>query len=149
MANERIVFLLATHSGDVAMSIPEMQSIEAFRYAELDGQIQWKPERPWLERMEIAVDGISPAPTAIEALWEGDTYGWFVILRAVGPAEEGSPADRTVALGTYQGRGGDSRLFTGEVPPWPEREWATEDGEHLAARAGVPFRFVGGEGPTE
>lgn len=38
--------------------------------------------------------------------------------------------------------GGDIRLFNGQVPPWPETQRATEQGQALAQQIGVPLHFT-------
>lgn len=62
-----------------------------------------------------------PSPVAIEAWWDGDTYGWFVVLAAVYPDPGGERQPyREVDISTLQGDGGDMRLFNGIAPPGPE-----------------------------
>lgn len=46
-------------------------------------------------------------------------------------------------------KGGDGRVFNGEVPPWPEAAEAQAVGQTLAAQLGVPFRFESPDGPTD
>lgn len=77
------------------------------------------------------------AAVAIEALWDGDTEGWFVDLCAVVSVQGGHESRH---LRTFS-RGGDIRIFNGTVPPWPEAVEAARLGEQLAARLGVPFHF--------
>ncbi len=74
---------------------------------------------------------------AIQALWDGDTQGWFVCLDAVFETETGF---RSQTLKTLRS-GSDLRLFSGEVPPWPEAAAASKVGGALAKRLGVPFHF--------
>ena len=52
-------------------------------------------------------------PLAIEALWDGDSQGWFVNLCAVVPIQH---THDSRILRTFR-RGGDIRLFNGLVPP--------------------------------
>lgn len=69
-------------------------------------------------------------PTVFEALWDGDTTGWFLELWLTTE----SPRARTrVASLRY---GSDVRLFTGRVPPWPEAVVAGRVGEQLARTHG-------------
>ncbi len=75
---------------------------------------------------------------AIEALWDGDTQGWYVELYAV---SLGALTGYSAAfLGAFR-EGGDIRLFNGEVPPWPEAGAAVRIGQQLAECLGVPFHF--------
>ncbi|RYZ17312.1 MAG: hypothetical protein EOO70_02285 [Myxococcaceae bacterium] len=85
------------------------------------------------------------APVAIEALWDGDTQGWFVALCVV-----------VVTAGHHESRvlrhfrgGGDIRLFQGSVPPWPEAVEAAAVGEQLAANLGIPFYFPSPDHPED
>jgi hypothetical protein len=77
---------------------------------------------------------------AIEALWDGDTSGWFVNLIALCRSRERN-ALYDVWLATLRDPVGDLRLFNGVVPPWPESISAGELGCELANRLGVPFHF--------
>jgi hypothetical protein len=84
------------------------------------------------------------AAVAIEAYWDGDSSGWFVVLVAVVGGDAG-----------YEGRslwaskGYDFRLFTGQVPPWPEARRAAELGQALATPLGVPFYFPSPDHPED
>lgn len=90
-------------------------------------------------------------PTAaIEARWDGDTDGWYVVLEAI--VERPSPDHPhycALHLASLQGSGGDMRLFSGLVPPWPEAERATLVGEELARHLGVPFYFPSAAQPDD
>ena len=88
---------------------------------------------------------IVPRPVAIEALWDGDTDGWFVDLYAVVSA---GPSYKDTHLQSYSG-GGDSRLFNGQVPPWPEAREAAAVGRELADALGIPFYFPSPEHPED
>ncbi len=80
---------------------------------------------------------------AIEALWDGDTSGWFLTMSAV-VDEAGSR--RAMALGALRA-GSDMRLFNGSVPPWPEAQTASALGARLAAEHGAAFWFPSPEEP--
>lgn len=84
-------------------------------------------------------------PVAIEALWDGDTQGWFVDLCAV-LVLEGCHESRW--LHTFSD-GGDLRVFQGVVPPWPEAIEAAKNGAQLAAILGIPFYFPSPEHPED
>lgn len=74
---------------------------------------------------------------AIEALWDGDTQGWFVDICAVFKL---GPEFDSIRLHSLC-RGGDIRLFNGQVPTWPEALEAARVGNQLATLLGVPFHF--------
>ncbi|MFE9680777.1 hypothetical protein [Streptomyces sp. NPDC006285] len=80
---------------------------------------------------------------AIEALWDGDSDGWFVTLVAVLDAPQGEYELAAIR------RGSDLRLFNGQVPPWPEAQEATATGTALAGRFGVPFHFASPDEPDD
>ncbi|MEU6948710.1 hypothetical protein ABZ957_26305 [Streptomyces sp. NPDC046316] len=82
-------------------------------------------------------------PAAVEALWDGDTFGWMVDLVLVTDEPEG---EHPLAVIRH---GGDIRLFNGTVPPWPEAEEARRAGHDLAERLGVPFHFASPDRPDE
>jgi hypothetical protein len=81
---------------------------------------------------------------AIDAAWDGDTDGWFIDLHAV---VEQEPNHVSAVLLTCISMGGDVRLFTGQVPPWPEAEEAQRMGQSLAEEFGVTFHFPSPETP--
>ncbi|GAA3454576.1 hypothetical protein [Dactylosporangium matsuzakiense] len=127
----------------------EAQDLLAERRAELDRQGRLPPEPPPLtteQLLEKVVATTAPV-AAIEALWDGDSQGWFVELAAIvrrpGPNHDRFDAVTLTALR----RGGDIRLFNGQVPPWPEAHRATEQGRALAQHLGVPFHFTSPDTP--
>jgi hypothetical protein len=94
-----------------------------------------------LEVLTERVGALPHPPDAIEALWDGDTDGWFVRLVAVTlrPKVEHHLA--------FIRHGGDIRIFHHQVPPWPEAQEATSIGRALADRLGVPFHFTRPDNP--
>jgi hypothetical protein len=82
---------------------------------------------------------------AFEALWDGDSDGWYVVLSAILKSEDGY---RAQGLGALQD-GGDMRLFNGQVPPWGEALLAQQFGEEPARKFGVPFYFPSPNHPEE
>lgn len=92
-----------------------------------------------------------PAPSeAIEALWDGDTDGWFVHLVVIHRADErGETRYHDFYLGALREEAGDLRIVNGQVPPWPEAERAKEVGRELAERLGVPFYFASPDHPED
>jgi hypothetical protein len=122
--------------------IYECMDLLAERYAELD--------QPWFRRsppLDIDVLARQAAtlphpPDAIEALWDGDTDGWFVCLVAVTLRPK---FEHTLAFIRH---GADMRIFNGEVPPWPEALEANATGRALANRLDVPFHFASPDNPN-
>ncbi len=89
-----------------------------------------------------SVDALQSTPIAFEALWDGDSEGWFVSFSAI-------TADlQTHPLGVLSD-GGDIRLFKGQVPPWPEAVAAQQLGEELAGRFGAEFYFPSPDQPED
>jgi hypothetical protein len=94
------------------------------------------------EELLTKADTLPEGPEAIEAYWDGDTIGWCVILVAVYHEKQGSEdVYKDGWIGLIRGDGGDFRVFTGEVPPWPEARLALDVGQEIAAKLGVPFYF--------
>lgn len=95
-------------------------------------------------------DGLPRRPVAIEAFWDGDTAGWFLVLVAIldGPGPRHSIYTEH-DLAVLRGAGGDLRVFNGHVPPWPESVIAKEAGEALAKRFDVPFYFPSPDEPDD
>jgi hypothetical protein len=121
--------------------IYECMDLLAERYAELD-QPWFRPSRPLdIDVLARQVAALPHAPDAIEALWDGDTEGWFVRLVAVTLRPKLEHNLASISHGT------DMRLFNGEVPPWPEALEATAIGRALADRLGVPFHFASPDQP--
>jgi hypothetical protein len=77
-------------------------------------------------------------PIAVEAYWDGDTHGWFVVLSALLDDNDGGFVEHTIAA---LSGGGDLRLFNNQVPPWPEAQLADAVGREISASFGVPFWF--------
>lgn len=89
---------------------------------------------PDLAALLAQVSALQPPPDAVEALWDGDTRGWYLYLQAVWSY------GGTEFLICLDG-GGDGRLFSGEAPPWDEAEVAQQFGERLTKELGIPFYF--------
>lgn len=84
-------------------------------------------------------------PVAIEALWDGDTQGWYVYLSAVLATKAGFEG---YSLGSFKD-GGDIRLFNGQVPPWSEALQAQAIGTEIAEKFGIPFYFPSPNHPED
>ncbi|MFE3149018.1 hypothetical protein ACFXJ6_20575 [Streptomyces sp. NPDC059218] len=89
------------------------------------------PVRPDVETMAAAARALPRDPVAVEAVWDGDTQGWIVVLTAV----LAGPWESVVLDGFRIGAAG-----TGE---------AARTGRDLAERLGVPFRFASPDEPDE
>lgn len=89
-------------------------------------------------------------PVAIEAFWDGDTTGWFVVLTMLyrDPSASGRQYGE-FCVAAMRGWDGDLRIFNNQVPPWPEAGRAREVGEELAAALGVPFYFPSPHRPED
>lgn len=86
------------------------------------------------ETILAKVESLPSSPKVIEALWDGDSDGWFIRFSAI--SEDG----QSHWLGALS-EGGDIRLFNGQVPPWPEALAAQHLGDELAHRYGAHFYF--------
>jgi hypothetical protein len=122
----------------------EAQDLLVQRRDELDrrGLVQPEPPPPTIAQLIEAVAAVAAPVVAIEALWDGDTQAWLVRLAAIvrRPGADHDHFDE-VPL-TLLRDGGDIRLFNNQVPPWPEMQRATEQGQTLAQHFGVPFHFT-------
>ena len=114
------------------------------RYQAMADQIAWQPNLPMdTERLAARIGELRGQLAAIEAKWDGDTDGWFVVLVAVLDAPQGE-ADLAVIR-----HGSDLRVFNGQVPPWPEAQEAVRTGTALAEHFGVPFHFASPDDPDD
>jgi len=101
------------------------------------------------EILEEEIEKINGKPTVLEALWDGDTNGWFLVMRlyySIGHLLWKEV--KTEYLGTVT-FGGDIRLFTGDVPAWPEAELAKEMGAKAAEKYGLTFYFPSDKDPDD
>jgi hypothetical protein len=79
---------------------------------------------------------------AIEALWDGDTVGWFLRIAVVTRKSWWRPGPWTTADHYAQPLadlryGSDLRLMNRQVPPWPEAIVARRAGEQVAGALGL------------
>lgn len=125
-------------------SLLDSQILVADRYRDLADRIQWTPQPPRdLATLIGRIQALPGRPVAIEAFWDGDTQGWFVVLAA---AMSEPQADVDLASIRH---GGDLRLFNGQVPPWPEAQEASDTGRALAHHFNVPFHFASPDTPDD
>lgn len=88
-------------------------------------------------------------PVCIQALWDGDTSGWFLILSVV--LKTGVLFNKKfeeMYLTTIK-KGGDIRIFNGEVPPWPEAVIAQDIGKRLTKEFSAEFFFPSPNQPDD
>jgi hypothetical protein len=86
-------------------------------------------------------------PTVLEALWDGDTQGWFLVLNLY--VERGKLSwkkEEMIHLGIVS-FGGDIRLFNGAVPAWPEAELTKNWGRKASEKYGLTFYFPSDKEP--
>ena len=106
------------------------------------------PDITSLGSLERALLQVSGTPKVLEALWDGDTQGWFLHV-SVYVEQGGWPLKRTVRhdLGTVV-LGTDLRLFNGQVPPWPEVELVKTFVQQTQAKYGLTL-YLPSEEPDD
>jgi hypothetical protein len=119
----------------------DCQELVAWRQQRL-GSSEHRPT-PNVADLVAELDCLPWSPDAIEAIWDGDTEGWFVVLTAVSVRERTEEALAVLRLG------GDIRLLQGRVPPWPEAEQASVLGAAVASHFGIPFHFPSPDEPND
>ena len=146
---EAVVLLRREGPQQPPPSLYEAQDLLIERRADLEAQglVPPPPPPPTTAQLIETADAITAPILAVEAIWDGDTHGWFVLLVAI-VDRPGRFHDRfdEMPLALIR-RGGDIRLFNGRVPPWPEAQEATEQGRAVADHFGVPFHFTSPEKP--
>ncbi len=95
------------------------------------------------ELLREKVLSLEGRPACIQAIWDGDSEGWCISLSVV---MESHAQYSIQDLGQIR-FGGDARLFTGEVPPWPEAKYATDVCGRLAAELAAEFYFPSPDSP--
>jgi hypothetical protein len=78
-------------------------------------------------------------PKVLEALWDGDTAGWKLYLSVYTKKKFNSKLNEYF-VGCIN-LGNDFRLFSGEVPPWPEALLAEDIAKQAAAKYDMEFYF--------
>ncbi|MEU4664786.1 MULTISPECIES: hypothetical protein [Micromonospora] len=146
------VMLLRSDGGlDPRPGLYEAQGMMTERLARLRAEGLVEPEEPPVEVPQLvqAATAITDPVVAVEALWDGDTQGWFVRLYAIvrRPSHHHPRFDEQPLAGFRHGS--DLRLFRGEVPPWPEAAEAIEKGQAIADSVGVPFYFASPDAPYD
>lgn len=120
----------------------DCQHVVMARYQALADRIVRQPDPPRdAEALAARIRELPGQLVAIEAIWDGDTNGWFVVLVAVLDAPQ-SEVELTVIR-----HGSDLRVFNGWVPPWPEAQEAERTGTALAGCFSVPFHLASPDEP--
>jgi hypothetical protein len=88
----------------------------------------WDNREIFLARVHMILEKRSAQPAAIEALWDGDTSGWFLRLSAV--VQLDAEVDRRFGL-----------IHLGDFQAQDNIALARYLGEAVAERYGVPFFF--------
>ncbi|MEU6882196.1 hypothetical protein [Streptomyces sp. NPDC046712] len=122
----------------------EALDVVAERYRELGRRFEPGPTEP-LDPAALAARAaqLPGRAVAVEAVWDGDTFGWMVDLQLV---TDDPDTEHCLAVIRH---GGDLRLFNGTVPPWPEAQEAQSAGRALAELLGVPFHFASPDRPDD
>ncbi|GAA2745213.1 hypothetical protein [Kitasatospora cinereorecta] len=102
-----------------------------------------RPAPPAPETLAALVRALPFRAEAVEAVWDGDTEGWFVVLYAVA-ADPRAEAELAVVR-----HGTDLRLFGPGSPRWTEAEAARVLGRTVAQLVGMPFCFAAPDGPDD
>ncbi|NHZ33779.1 hypothetical protein [Massilia rubra] len=97
------------------------------------------------ERLCERLAAMDAPPVCIQALWDGDSNGWFLGLDCIVRKNDKL---ETICLGTIP-TDGDIRLFNGAVPPWPEAEHARMVGRQLAEKFNIEFYFPAPDTPDD
>lgn len=144
LADERFraVHELWGSGGQQRMPLNHCQYMIFERYQHFGEQVRKKLPPPRdLDTLIAKVETLPVRPDAIEALWDGDSEGWMVVMYAV------TREPRTEEYLAIIRHGGDLRLFNGAVPPWPEAQEAAQTGSALARHFDLPFFFLSPDEP--
>lgn len=104
---------------------------------------------PTREALLLKAKEAPATAVAVEAFWDGDTYGWFVVLTIIFLESTSGGRYGEFDIAVMRSPGGDFRLFIGDVPPWPEAKLASEVGEELSRQLGIPFYFASPDQPKD
>ena len=99
------------------------------------------------EKFDEEVKKLRATPQVLEALWDGDTTGWFLLLYVYTHSGWLFKTEKRHFIGDIT-LGGDIRLFNQEVPPWPEAELAKEIGAQAKAKYNLKF-YMPSEEPDD
>jgi hypothetical protein len=92
-----------------------------------------------IEALDRMIHKLPGKPIVLEALWTGDTEGWYLLLYLYTSTGWFMFQLQHRHLLSEITCGGDIRLFNGAVPPWPEAELAKEIGAKAESKYGLTF----------
>lgn len=101
------------------------------------------------ETLENAIKMAGGKPKVLEALWDGDTNGWFIVLHLYIETQTTPWIKEEIRRIGVVSFGGDIRLFTGEVPAWPEAVLTKEWGQKIREKYGIIFYFPSDNEPDD
>src|SRR5262245_13091689 len=101
------------------------------------------------EMLDQRIKMASGEPTVLEALWDGDTGGWYLLRNLYVIVKSSDSVKSEVRHLGRVSFGGDMRLFTGEVPAWPEAELVKEWGRQANEKYGLIFYFPSDKEPDD
>lgn len=109
-----------------------------------------KPED--FEDMQVYIDKVEEAkktgiPVAVQALWDGDTQGWFVYLEVI--FLEDAPSTYSIIDLCAMRFASDLRIFNGQTTPWEETIIAKKIGNYISKKYDIPFWFPASEAPDD
>ncbi len=90
--------------------------------------------------LEKRIEELPGRPDVLEALWDGDTNGWFLLLYLYQTTGRLFWKKQTRYFLGEIVLGSDLRIFNGQVPPWPEAKLAREIGQKAKEKYGS-FEF--------
>lgn len=123
----------------------EWERIKPVLVADEEAEHKSNREEMRYERLLEKIREFTGELVCIEALWDGDTKGWYIWMSAV-VQDSGSLVQKYLGTISF---GGDIRVLRGIVPPWPEAIAASEVGSKLASTLGVEFYFPSPEKPDD
>lgn len=98
------------------------------------------------EQLDAAIRAAGGKPQVLEALWDGDTEGWYLLLYLHTTTGFLVKRPHRSYLGRVRADQQDQRRTDGR---WPEAALATELGERAAAQYGLTFYFPAGKEPDD
>lgn len=115
----------------------ELENMKPSRDILIAAEKREADEAMTFEALKEKISGFPGEILCIQALWDGDSTGWFIRM-IVAILNESTPVERFLVKVSM---GGDIRLFNGQVPPWPEAVHAALVGTQLAEYFDAEFYF--------
>lgn len=101
------------------------------------------------EELDEKIKATGGMPTVLEALWDGDTNGWFLILSLyakTGNVFWGSEECHHLGVARYNKQPG---IFKDDVPRWPEAALVRDWGQKAIEKYGLTFYFPSDKEPDD